>query len=95
MVTMWSLVGGADMGGSSLEGSHRLLLLGFDVAGESLSRGVEAEAEVEVEVEAEVEVEIEVEVEVEVDVGIEVEVEVVVVDTGLVSTGERFLRNSR
>lgn len=86
IVTIWSLVGGADIGGSSLTCSHRLQLLDLEVAGESLSTG------------ADVDVNEAPEAEDVTDTGrlaSKTNRELVPVDIGLVSTGERFFKNSR
>lgn len=86
METIWSLVGGADMGGSSRDLSHRLQLLDLDVAGESLSTG--AEVEVKDALDA-------AEVTETGRLPSKTNRELVPVDMGLVRTGDRFLRNSR
>jgi hypothetical protein len=86
--TIWSLVGGADIGGSSLspDRSHRLQLLDLEVAGESLSAGAEVDVKEALDA-AEV-----------TEMGLllsKTNRELVPVDIGLVRTGDRFLRNSR
>lgn len=86
IVIIWTLVGGADMGGSSLERSHRLQLLDLEVAGDSLSRGAEVEGNEALEAD---------EVTETGRLLSKTNLELVPVDMGLVSTGERFLRNSR
>jgi hypothetical protein len=86
METIWSLVGGADMGGSSRAGSHRLQLLDLEVAGESLSAG--ADVDVKEALEA-------AEVTETGRLPSKTNRELVPVDMGLVRTGDRFLRNSR
>jgi hypothetical protein len=86
MVTIWSLVGGADIGGSSLAGSHLLQLLDLEVAGESLSAG------------AEVDVKDALEADDVTEVGRQspkTNLVLVPVDIGLDMTGDRFFRNSR
>jgi len=83
---MWILVGGADMGGSSLAGSQRLQLLDLDVAGESLSAGRDVDVK-EVLDAADV-----------TETGrlpSNTNRELVPVDMGLVRTGDRFFKNSR
>jgi hypothetical protein len=86
METIWSLVGGADIGGSSLAGSHRLQLLDLDVAGESLSAG--ADVDVKDALDA-------ADVTETGRLPSKTNRELVPVDMGLVRTGDRFLRNSR
>lgn len=86
METIWSLVGGADMGGSSRDLSHRLQLLDLEVAGESLSAG--AEVEVKDALDA-------AEVTETGRLPSKTNRELVPVDMGLVRTGDRFFRNSR
>jgi hypothetical protein len=86
ILIVWSLVGGADIGGSSLAGSHRLQLLDLDVAGESFSTGAEVDVE-EVPDADDV-----------TDTGrlaSKTNRELVPVDIGLVRTGDMVLRNSR
>lgn len=86
MLMVWTLVGGADIGGSSLKASHRLQLLDRDVAGDSFSFG------------AEVDVKEVLDADEVTDTGrlpSKTKRELVPVDMGLVRTGERFLRNSR
>jgi hypothetical protein len=86
ILIVWSLVGGADIGGSSLAGSHRLQLLDLDVAGESFSTGAEVDVE-EVPDADDV-----------TDTGrlaSKTNRELVPVDMGLVRTGDMVLRNSR
>lgn len=86
MVTICNFVGGADIGGSSLDWSHRLQLLDLDVAGESLSTG------------ADVEVKEVLDADDVTDTGrlpSKTNLELVPVDIGLVRTGDRVLRNSR
>lgn len=83
---IWTLVGGADMGGSSLAGSQRLQLLDLDVAGESLSAGRDVDVK-EVLDAADV-----------TETGrlpSNTNRELVPVDMGLVRTGDRFFKNSR
>jgi hypothetical protein len=82
---IWTLVGGADMGGSSRTGSQRLQLLDLDVAGESFSAGAEVDVK-EVLDAAEV---------IETGRLSKTNRELVPVDIGLVRTGDRFFRNSR
>jgi hypothetical protein len=88
METICSLVGGADMGGSSLSFavSHRVQLLDLDVAGESLSAGADVDVKEALDA-ADV-----------TETGRELSKtnrELVPVDIGLVRTGDRFFRNSR
>lgn len=74
------------MGGSSFDGSHRLQLLDLEVAGDSLSVGLEVDVK-EVLDAADV-----------TETGrfaSNTNRELVPVDIGLVSTGDRFFRNSR
>lgn len=80
-----TLVGGADIGGSSLAGSHRVQLLDLDVAGESLSAGADVDVKEALDA-ADV-----------TDTGrpSKTKRELVPVDMGLVRTGDRFFRNSR
>lgn len=86
METIWSLVGGADIGGSSFAGSHRLQLLDLDVAGESLSAG--ADVDVKDALDA-------ADVTETGRLPSKTNRELVPVDMGLVRTGDRFLRNSK
>lgn len=86
MLMVWTLVGGADMGGSSLAGSQRVQLLDLDVAGEFLSAG------------ADVDVNEPLEADDVTDTGrlpSKTNRELVPVDIGLVSTGESVFKNSR
>lgn len=87
MVTVWTLVGGADMGGwSSLEVSHLLQLLDLDVAGDSLSAGAEVDVKEALEADEVTEVG---------RLSPKTNLQLVPVDIGLERTGDRFLRNSR
>jgi hypothetical protein len=87
MVTIWSLVGGADIGGScSFEVSHLLQLLDLDVAGESLSAGADVDVKDALEADDVTEVG---------RLSPKTNFELVPVDIGLDRTGERFFRNSR
>jgi hypothetical protein len=87
-VTVWSLVGGADIGGSSLVVSHRLQLLDLDVAGESLSLSAGADVDVNDALEADDVTEVG-------RLSPKTNLQLVPVDMGLDRTGDRFLRNSR
>jgi hypothetical protein len=86
MVTIWSLVGGADIGGSSLVGSHLLQLLDLDVVGESLSAGADVDVKDALEADDVLEVGW---------LSPKTNLVLVPVDIGLETTGERFFRNSR
>jgi hypothetical protein len=86
MDTICSLVGGADMGGSSRDLSHRLQLLDLEVAGESFSAG--ADVDVKDALDA-------ADVTETGRLPSKTKRELVPVDIGLVSTGDRFFRNSR
>jgi hypothetical protein len=89
MVTVWSLVGGADIGGSfasSLGVSQLPQLLDLDVGGESLSAGADVEVKDALEADDVTEVG---------RLSPKTNLELVPVDMGLERTGERFLRNSR
>ena len=88
ILIVWSLVGGADIGGSSLAGSHRLQLLDLDVAGESFSTGAEVDVDVEEVPDAD-------DVTDTGRLASKTNRELVPVDMGLVRTGDMFLRNSR
>lgn len=86
MLIIETFVGGADIGGSSLETSQRLQLLDLEVAGDSFSLG------------AEVDVKDVLDADEVTDTGrlaSKTKRELVPVDIGLVRTGDRFLRNSR
>lgn len=86
IVTICSLVGGADIGGSSLGWSQRLQLLDLDVAGDSFSTG------------ADVDVKEPLDADEVTDTGrlpSKTKRELVPVDMGLVSTGDSVFRNSR
>ncbi len=87
-MTVWSLVGGADIGGSSLVVSHRLQLLDLDVAGESLSLSAGADVDVNDALEADDVTEVG-------RLSPKTNLQLVPVDMGLDRTGDRFLRNSR
>jgi hypothetical protein len=80
-----TLVGGADMGGSSRAGSHRVQLLDLDVAGESLSTGADVDVKEALDA-ADV---------TETGLPSKTNRELVPVDMGLVRTGDRFFRNSK
>jgi hypothetical protein len=89
MVTVWTLVGGADIGGSfdsSLEVSQLLQLLDLDVGGESLSAGADVDVNDALEAADVIE---------GVRLSPKTNLELVPVDMGLERTGDRFLRNSR
>lgn len=86
IVTVWSLVRGADIGGSSLDWSHRLQLLDLEDAGESLLTG--AEVEVNDALEAD-------EVTETGRLPSKTKRELVPVDMGLVRTGDMLFKNSR
>ena len=86
MVTIWSLVGGADMGGSSFDGSHLLQLLDLEVAGESFSAGADVDVKDALEADDVTEVG---------RLSPKTNLVLVPVDIGLEITGERFFRNSR
>lgn len=88
IVTVWSLVGGADIGGSSLVVSHLLQLLDLEVAGESLSLSTGADVDVKDALEADDVTEVG-------RLSPKTNLELVPVDIGLESTGDKFLRNSR
>lgn len=89
MVTVWTLVGGADMGGSgSLDDSHLLQLLDLDVVGEALSAGAGADVDVKEALEAD-------DVTEAGRLSPKTNLELVPVDIGLDRTGDRFFRNSR
>jgi hypothetical protein len=74
------------MGGSSLEGSQRLQLLDLDVEGESLSAGADVEVKEALDADDVTETG---------RLPSKTKRELVPVDIGLVSTGDKFLRNSR
>jgi hypothetical protein len=84
------LVGGADIGGSSLVVSHLLQLLDLEVAGESLSLALSTGADVDVKDAVEADDVTEVG-----RLSPKTNLELVPVDMGLERTGDRFLRNSR
>lgn len=86
MVTIWSFVGGADMGGSSLAGSQRLQLLDLEVAGESLSTGADVDVNEALDADDVTETG---------RLPSKMNLELVPVDIGLVRTGDMLLRNSR
>lgn len=86
MVTVWSLVKGADIGGSSLDGSHRLQLLDLDDAGESLFIGAEVDVKDALDAEDVTETG---------RLPSKTKRELVPVDMGLVRTGDMLFRNSR
>lgn len=88
IVTVWSLVGGADIGGSSLVVSHLLQLLDLEVAGESLSLSTGADVDVKDALEADDVTEVG-------RLSPKTNLELVPVDIGLERTGDKFLRNSR
>jgi hypothetical protein len=88
IVTVWSLVGGADIGGSSLVVSHLLQLLDLEVAGESLSLSAGADVDVNDALEADEVTEVG-------RLSPKTNLQLVPVDMGLDRTGDRFLRNSR
>jgi hypothetical protein len=90
IVTVWTLVGGADIGGSSLVVSHLLQLLDLEVAGESLSLALSTGADVDVKDAVEADDVTEVG-----RLSPKTNLELVPVDMGLERTGDRFLRNSR
>lgn len=90
IVTVWSLVGGADIGGSSLVVSHLLQLLDLEVAGESLSLSLSTGADVDVNDALEADDVTEVG-----RLSPKTNLELVPVDMGLDRTGDKFLRNSR
>lgn len=91
-MTVWSLVGGADIGGSlgsfasSLEMSHLLQLLDLDVAGESFSAGADVDVNDALEADDVTEVG---------RLSPKTNLELVPVDIGLERTGDKFFRNSR
>ena len=90
IVTVWTLVGGADIGGSSLVVSHLLQLLDLEVAGESLSLALSTGADVDMKDAVEADDVTEVG-----RLSPKTNLELVPVDIGLERTGDRFLRNSR
>lgn len=86
IVTVWTLVGGADIGGSSFECSHRLQLLDLEVAGDSFSAG------------ADVDVKEALDADDVTDVGrfpSKANFELVPDDIGLMRIGEKVFRKSR
>jgi hypothetical protein len=92
IVTVWSLVGGADIGGSSLVVSHLLQLLDLEVAGESLSLSLSLSTGADVDVNDALEADDVTEVG---RLSPKTNLELVPVDMGLDRTGDKFLRNSR
>lgn len=88
MVTVWTLVGGADIGSfaSSFEVSQLPQLFDLDVAGESLSDGADVDVKDVLEADEVTEVG---------RLSPKTNLQLVPVDMGLERTGDRFLRNSR